>query len=237
MRSSGENSRKKNSYYYFLPGDNDRVALCKMYFLKTLGISDRMVRYAHEHKEIPGVSRQTGHREAHNATSESALSYVRSHIDSFPKVDGHYRRKQSEKDYLEQGLSLAKMYRLYTERCKQTDTEPVKECIYRKIFNTEYNLDFHLPTNDQSRMCTEYRVNTKEGTDEYTSHLRRKEQERTSKATDKVENGRIIAATFDLQQVLTAPKLNVGSAYYSRKLNVYNLCILDLQTHQWYGYM
>ena len=50
------------------------------------------------------------------------------------------------------------------------------------------------------------------------------------------ENADILAVTFDLQQVLTAPKLAIGSAYYKRKLNIYNLTIYDMQTKDGYCY-
>ena len=46
----------------------------------------------------------------------------------------------------------------------------------------------------------------------------------------------ILAVTFDLQQVLTAPKPFAGNSYYKRKLNVYNLTIYELRTGAGYCY-
>ena len=66
---------------------------------------------------------------------------------------------------------------------------------------------------------------------EHDAHIRRKQQAKDSKAADKVDSSKLVAA-FDLQQVLTCPKLSVSSAYYSRKLNLYNFTILNLQTLQ-----
>jgi len=68
-----------------------------------------------------------------------------------------------------------------------------------------------------------------------TKHLERKVQARISKETDKATEGLVVAA-FDLQQVLTCPKLRVGSAYYLRKMNVYNLTVLELQTMSGFCY-
>ena len=67
--------------------------------------------------------------------------------------------------------------------------------------------------------------------------IRRKDEVRAATEQDKIAFEGRIAATFDLQQVLTAPKLNVGAAYYLRKLNVYNLCVYELQTHEGFAYM
>ena len=39
-----------------------------------------------------------------------------------------------------------------------------------------------------------------------------------------------VRTVFDLQKIMTCPKLNVGTAYYLRKLNINNLTIYELQT-------
>lgn len=38
---------------------------------------------------------------------------VRQHINSFPRVEAHYCRKDTKKEYLDSELSLAEMYMLY----------------------------------------------------------------------------------------------------------------------------
>ena len=236
-RTSG--GKKQYSYYYFLPKGDGRTVVCKRFFLGTFGISERMVSYTHDHKQITGISGNRAPRSAPNKTPDLAIQEIRDHIESYPTVDSHYRRKDSNRQYLEQGLSLAMMYRMYVERCNEKHLQPVKECTYRKIFNTEYNLSFHLPTNDQCSWCTEVRIAgmSDEPDDAYAAHIRRKDEVRAAKEQDKIAFEGRIAATFDLQQVLTAPKLNVGAAYYLRKLNVYNLCVYELQTHEGFAYM
>jgi len=40
---------------------------------------------------------------------------VKKHISNFPVVKSHYITQDSKRKYLEAGLSVSKMYRLYTE--------------------------------------------------------------------------------------------------------------------------
>ena len=54
-----------------------------------------------------------------------------------------------------------------------------------------------------------------------------------------LNDSRVVAATFDLEQVLLCPKLEVSSLFYRRKLAVYNLTIYrldssDVTCHMWH---
>lgn len=49
-------------------------------------------------------------------------------------------------------------------------------------------------------------------------------------------DGKTLAVTFDLQQVLTVPRLFAGITYYYRKLNTYNLTFYELQSHKGHRY-
>jgi hypothetical protein len=46
---------------------------------------------------------------------------------SFPKIESHYRREQTSKFYFESQLSIAKMYELYEEKCR--NSEPVRTSV------------------------------------------------------------------------------------------------------------
>ncbi|MGH0127137.1 UNVERIFIED_CONTAM: hypothetical protein FKN15_030486 [Acipenser sinensis] len=93
---------------------------------------------------------------------------------------------------------------------------------------------FNEPCKDQCALCTDYRV--KEQIEElseddktaFEDHMKRKQEARTSKEQEKQHKEGKVAATFDLQQVFCAPKLQVGSAYYLRKLCVFNLTVFQL---------
>jgi hypothetical protein len=72
------------------------------------------------------------------------MEVVQKHIESFPVVDGHYTRKDSNRKYLGADLNITRiyMYQLYLEQCKGEIPEKdiVSQSVYRKVFNEEYNL-------------------------------------------------------------------------------------------------
>lgn len=76
---------------------------------------------------------------------------ARDHIKSFPVMESHYCRESTKKKYLEEGLSIAKMYRMYvTDVGKGRDeSDLVSQSMYEKIFNTEFNYGFFVPKKDR----------------------------------------------------------------------------------------
>ncbi|CAC5362185.1 unnamed protein product [Mytilus coruscus] len=180
-----------------------------------------------------------GRHTPHNKTSDAALKAIRSHIESFPVVDGHYTRKDSNRKYLGAELNISRMYQLYQEKNKDNlpDTQIVSQAIYRKIFNEEYNFSFHIPKKDQCNICVNYQKETSIGTLTpekkyiYDKHITEKIRARQEKKADKdhaKENLDTMVATFDLQAVLQIPCSLVSQIYYMRKLNSYNLSIYNL---------
>jgi hypothetical protein len=149
------NTRKQFSYRYSLPipDINSSVRVCKLFFLNTLDVSAQMVQTAHDKIDIPGVIMEEGRGQSDesrsNKTSEALLDDVRNHIDSFPTVDSHYCRKDTKRKYLQSGLSVKKMYDLYCTYCDIKNLTKVSISIYRKVFDTEFNLGFFRPRKDQ----------------------------------------------------------------------------------------
>ena len=89
--------------------------------------------------------------------SENTIDTIRSHIKSFELVESHYVRKEIQRQYLPQGLNLAKMYRLYTDWCKENDRTPAKQWLYEQIFNEDFNLGFFRPKKDLCDMCETFK--------------------------------------------------------------------------------
>lgn len=50
-------------------------------------------------------------------------------------------------------------------------------------------------------------------------------------------DGKIVAAVYDIQKVLTVPAADVSVFYYSRKLSAYNFSVFDLADRQGYCYV
>ena len=81
---------------------------------------------------------------------------IRTHINQFPRVESHYLREQTERGYIEEGLTIGKMYELYKSWCREKKLDPAKKWLYSNIFNFEFNLGFLKPKRDQCDVCERY---------------------------------------------------------------------------------
>ncbi|CAB3247308.1 unnamed protein product [Arctia plantaginis] len=146
-------SKKKVSTVIIL--NTKRV--CKDFFLKALTISNRrFTNAAFTKTPITGlpVYDKRGKHEPGNKTNEDKLQDIRAHIKSFPKFKSHYSREDAPfKRYLSPELSVAKMYSLYKEKVIAEGKQPVKDQIYRKVFNNEFNLGFYKLRSDTCNTC------------------------------------------------------------------------------------
>ena len=146
--------------------------------------------------------------------------------------------------YLSSDLTVTKMYDMYVEKCMQTNDCPVKLWCYRDIFNTKFNLSFHPPRKDTCKRCDLMKLSIEaakgEGDEakaaqvqgEHELHLRKAEAARTALEAERQESASHEAFTFDLQKVLSLPKLSTNEVYYCRQLSVYNLGIHSLTTNK-----
>ena len=129
-----------------MPNGDGATKVCKKMFLDTLNISYQWVRTADKKKKLTNSTRviicdKRGKHSNRPFTVPETLKHVaRAHISSFPAIDSHYCRENTRRKYLEEGLSISKMYSLFKEKMKIIgETTFVTQQMYRKIFNTEYN--------------------------------------------------------------------------------------------------
>ena len=104
VKPTGKRNRKsykQNSRTCLLPDGEQLIRVCKHFFLKTLDISDKLVRCTMA-KKNPA-----------NKTESVRIAYVKHHIQSFPAVDSYYQRKNTQRLFLTPGLSINKLYDLY----------------------------------------------------------------------------------------------------------------------------
>ncbi|KAK7475710.1 hypothetical protein BaRGS_00033032 [Batillaria attramentaria] len=174
-------------------------------------------------------------RPPHNKYSDDAVNRAKEHIASFPVVESHYTRKDTQRLYLSSELTLSKMYELYLEQCQQENQQPVSNRKYREIFTHNFNYSFHQPKKDQCVTCTVFKQKgstaSEEDKLEYQQHIERKDRAREEKARDKNEaskDPKKHVVTMDLQAVLQAPCGLVSQLYYKRKLSVYNFTVYSL---------
>ena len=202
--------------YFFFIGEK-KVRVCKPFYLGTLDISHQKV--AQVYKNI------TSGEEVNRKPEENKRK--RNHISSFPKVESHYCRSTSKREYLSPLLSIKKMYELYVVDCEKNDK--VKESMYRSTFCNEFNLHFHVPKKDRCDFCEEVKAAEKnsvplppEKTLAYESHVVEKQQMRIVRNAHRAATNQLVIS-FDLQNVINLPHAEISSFFYKRKLTLYNL--------------
>jgi hypothetical protein len=232
------------------------VKICKKEFISIHGLTSPKRLQLLQKQMIEGLttpkSDQRGkYLNRHNKISEEACQSARDHINSIPKYISHYsRNKNPNKVYIDHDLNISSLYHdYYKPWCAETNTIPISQDKYRRIFCLEFNIGFKLPRSDTCKICDELDVkieNTKEDEDslkqlkiEKELHLRRAEAMK-----DTLKNEIKLAASkdtyilsFDLQQALPVPSLTTGPAFYLRKAWVYNLGIHDCVNDKGYMYM
>lgn len=132
-------------------------------FLDTLNIGEKTVITAKK-KEAGGPSFVTDDRRGchipANTTNDKAADGVREHINLFPRVESHYCRKSSTKQFLNAAMNIQKIYRLYKTWSAEKRFILVKDNVYRRIFTIEFN--FHSLKKDLCRICEKYNYITPE---------------------------------------------------------------------------
>ncbi|CAH1962332.1 unnamed protein product [Acanthoscelides obtectus] len=147
--TNSNDPRRTQTHYFFLPLEGIRQLVCKKMFLGTLGISEKVCRTA-----IKKLNRTTsvlekenrgGRRELQSSRDILIRKSIIEHINRFPRVESHYYRKSSTKQYLHEDLSLSTMYHMYKLKDQQTKGS---FSLYRFM-----NLSFHKPKKDQCGLC------------------------------------------------------------------------------------
>lgn len=123
-----------------------------------MSISEGFVRNALKKTTSTGVAlpEKRGKRIPFNKISEDVIKNIKANINSYPAYESHYSRERTAKKYLGSDLNISKMYNLYNEECEKKRLRPAKLWLYRKIFNEDFNLSFHLPDNDTCDLCDHF---------------------------------------------------------------------------------
>ena len=158
--SEKESKKKFISHHFALPDEGKLIKVCKKTFLDTLGISYQWIRTADKKKKytnstlIINSDERGKHKMRPHKVPEKFKQAARDHLSSFPVMDSHYCGENTSRKYLEEGLSISKMYFLFREEMrKKCETVHVTEQMYRKIFKTEFNYAFFVPKKYRCEQC------------------------------------------------------------------------------------
>nr|CAH7753579.1 unnamed protein product [Callosobruchus chinensis]CAH7761330.1 unnamed protein product [Callosobruchus chinensis] len=238
-----QDSRKKYRLDYCLPFFGKKLPVCKVFFLNTLVISEKFMRTAVKKLQTTGVvekERRGGRPRVQLERDEKIRQNISNHINLFPKVESHYCRKSTTKEYLHSDLSIPKMYSMYL---KENEGESVGGIdLYRKIFKQK-NLSFHRPKKDLCSLCLTFR----EGDDQvknslkerFEKHQYEKEQARIIKKASKekaIARNDLVSAVFDLQQVIHLPRSQESEVFYKQRLSFFNFTVYNLSTKDCHCY-
>lgn len=250
-----ENSTRQLTRYYFIGtgkyenGNEMMERVCKTTFLKTLDISDKSVRTAYR-KLVTCASLadfRGFHVQNRSDVDNQKRVIVKQHIDSFPLVESHYCRANTDNKYLDAELSLPKMYELYVAFFENSGLNPslkVTLRVYRTIFNEDFDIKFNQIKKDACDECVAFKnadshtkTNLKVSHDE---HLWLKNRARERKNEHKMAALKapcISSCVYDYQKGIQLPKAEASSFYYKRKLIVHNFTIYNLSTKDAYNYV
>ena len=210
--------------------------VCQAKFIATVGITERQVRTVFAKKLPCGLMEGEKRGGRQSAARDAQLrESVRAHINRFPRTESHYCRAKCKCQYLSSELSIAAMYRMYTQDHEEEEGLDVASVnLYRTVFK-EMNLKFHSPKKDCCGVCETYIQGTPEEKEnieeEYLRHSAEKDKVRVLKESAKqraTTDSTFVASVFDLQQVIFLPKSSQSDIFYKRRLSNYNFTIYEL---------
>ena len=230
--------------------DGNQVQVCKKTLCNIHAIGKRRLEKLTSKITAGNLVASDGrgrHKNRPHSIAEEAKQKIRDHINKFPRRKSHYSRSENQKrQYLNEGLSISRMYQLYLEKyepqARAVGAKPVvKEWLYRKIYE-EFNLSFGYPRSDTCETCdllhiaiqaSKSEIEKEQHQDDLANH-----QEKASQGyrllrldTEAIKaTGDHALLAFDLMQNLPVPTLTHESMFYSRQLWVYNFGIHNTTT-------
>lgn len=250
QRRRTEGNKKKNSYTYVINYNNISTKVCQQYLLKTLNISQKMLRIARENTDsLRTYSVNKKRYVPYNKTDQTKIELIKSFIEQLPAVPSHYCRNKSNKLYLPHDfMNITELYKRYSQHLKLINEESalVSIRVFRNIFKTYYHIGFHLPKKDKCITCENYKnldVEERKNfvqTEEYLKHIEEKDKCKESFLKEQKEskgNSLKLCASFDLQKVLNTPHSKNITLFYSRKYAYYNESVYENGTRNGYCFL
>lgn len=120
-------SRRKFTNFFFLPLDGSKIKVCRYLFINTLGISEKTVRTTLEKIQDTGVIKKDqrgGRPRAAKLKDQFNRQRIMTHINRFEKVESHYCRKDSTRQYLHSDLTLKRMYIMFLSELEPGTEKP-----------------------------------------------------------------------------------------------------------------
>ena len=245
QRKMPAESRKIWSYTYSVTYMNIKFIICHNAFISIHGITPGRVRLARDKVNVGGSAQldRRGLNPNPRKISDEALKCVHEHIQLLPVCTSHYSRtKNPNRQYLEAHNKISKLHKLYKTwmLTHHKDVLIVTQKYYNNIFSLHYNIGFKPTEKDTCDTCTQIRKCISDGKDAGKADIVTLYESKMEEHLEKVDNASSalknaknpdsdwVFVCMDLQQTLPCPRLSVGSAYYKRKIWLYNFCVHDI---------
>lgn len=212
--------RGENWAYFFLL-EGAKVRVCQSFFLNTLNITQTVIKTVRkkinpENGILEGEMRGKFSSE-HRKLDPLLVKSVVDHLESIPKIESHYCRKDTSSLYIDGSKSVADIHRDYQKEQNLKGQEAASYDQYRKVF-LNYNIKFIQPKKDQCEDCVAFDLNDtkdEEAQKEHDHHLREKQLARDEKEKDKTSTpANVIVSVYDLQAVINSPQGEASPFYY-----------------------
>ena len=200
---------------YFLQVKDMNIRVCLKFLCDTFKFSSKTLFNALKYKMNGMYVGKDGRKgkPALKGTPESIILGIKGHIDSFPRIELHYCRRDARKRYLDSSLNISIMLRLYKkEFCPKNSIQGANYDKYRQVFNN-YNPPFHhwhftAPKKDQSTKCNIYKdlLDKSSHEEEHALHKRRELEALQSKEGNK-KKAKQITSTVAENQVASVSKI------------------------------
>lgn len=236
--------RRANTVFSLKHASNPEGSwVCKCFFMATLDISAKMIRTVIAKQDDEGTLIPDMRGKSQSSRRNLPANLVKGvmfHINSIPRIESHYLRAQTTKEFIDGGKTMADLYRDYRAICENNSEPFVKYKMYCHIFNTSHNISFFQPKKDLCEDCEAHKNRTEEekkGDVGYFKHIEEKTLSREEKDRDKNTPKNVIVCTYDLQAVLPLPNGDISVFYYLSKVATYNFTICDIKNLQSYCYV
>ena len=245
-------SRVKYHLTYTVKYQQRTYIVCKKAFCSMHAISESRIEAINQKRcedTDTVIPDQRGLKGNHNAVPEDVKKVIYEAIESLPTRSSHYTREKNpnmryidlpDRKYMQYFYNTYVKYR----NAYHPNVAIAKLTYFRYIWTTCYNIGVKNPRKDKCETCVD--LNNKIYTAREAGRNTKKEEELLNEHKNKADmaylhlkNARnkkiwkeqnFIVICIDLQKTHTIPHTNVGPHYYYRKLNVFNFCIIEMQT-------
>ncbi|KAJ8926235.1 hypothetical protein NQ314_021423 [Rhamnusium bicolor] len=122
---------------------------------------------------------QRGKHGKHKKVDPEIKADMRRHINSIPRVESHYLRAQTKREFIEGGKSLADIFEDYKQNCISQNRPYGNRVMFSPIFNMVYNISFFSPKKDQCELCTAFQLANNDGKESLRQRYDEHHQEKT----------------------------------------------------------